>query len=376
MSTNDLPIPQFVPSFGEEEAKACYNYISSGGFLTEFTHTKEFERLICQHTGAKHAFAVNNGTLSLVAALLAFGVGVGDEVIVPNLTMIASPNAVRLIGAIPVLCDVDHDTITLDVEKAKLLLSPRTRAIMHVSLNGRCSESIYALKLMCKEHGLWLLEDAAQSLGSRFRGKNLGTFGDIGSFSFSPPKIISTGQGGALITDNDDLALAIRRVKDFGRLQGGGDIHTHFGINMKFTDVQALIGIEQMKKLPGRITRNHDIWNEYFTQLSELTNVIKMIKPNDNEWTVWFVDIFLKDKDTRDKLREYLKSRNIGTRDVYSPINEQVIYASSSTSLNDEFYESKLYGHTGLWLPSSNSLTKEDITRVCDCIKEFFRTLQ
>ena len=269
-------INQIEPSYDNEEATAVYSYINSGGWLSEFSKTLEFEKLICKFTGAKHCFAVNNGTISLSIALLAFGIKPGDYVIVPDITMIATPNSVKLIGAIPILVDIDEETLCLDINKTEQLLKTNNiSAIIHVSLNGRCN-NIEKLVKICRDKNIYLLEDSAQCLGSYHNNKHIGTFGDIGSFSFSTPKIISTGQGGALITNNDDFADKIKKLKNFGRNSGGLDIHNHFGINAKFTDIQAIIGIEQMKKLSSRIQRKKEIWNLYYNRLNTYTN-IKMI---------------------------------------------------------------------------------------------------
>lgn len=357
-------IPQMEPWFGEEEANACYEYMKSGYFVTEFHKTKEFEKMIADYTGAKHCIVTNNGTISLVLALLALGVKPCDEVIVPNYTMIATPNAVRLLGAIPVLADIEEETLTLDLNDVKNKITSLTKVVIHVSLNTR-SGNMNELVEFCKNNNLYLLEDSAQSLGSFKNGKHLGTFGDIGSFSFSPPKIISTGQGGALITNNDDLAFKIRKIKDFGREKGGVDFHDEFGVNFKFTDLQSCIGIEQMKKLPWRVNRMKEIWNIYYSRLSNHPK-IKLFNKTDPDWIPWFVDIYVENPD---ELLIYLKTHNIGSRRVYPPIHKQKIYKE----LNHlSFPVTEKYTSMGLWLPSSSKLTDEQINCVCDKILDFF----
>ena len=209
-----IMIPQMEPTFGKEEAEACYEYMKSGYFVTEFHKTKEFEKMICNYTGAKHCIVTNNGTISLVMALMALGIKHDDEVIVPNFTMIASPNSIKMVGGVPVFVDIEEQTLTMDLSEVKKKITPKTKCIMHVSMNTR-SGNMDELVNFCKENKLYLVEDSAQSLGSFKNKKHLGTYGDIGSFSFSPPKIISTGQGGALITNSDELAIKLRKIKDF-----------------------------------------------------------------------------------------------------------------------------------------------------------------
>ncbi|GAH87899.1 unnamed protein product, partial [marine sediment metagenome] len=212
-----------------EEKRAMADYLDSGGWLTEFRKTREFEKLIADYVGSGYASVVNNGTVSLIIALMALDIGDGDEVIVPDFTMIASANAVSLVGAKPVLVDVDPSNLCLDLDKAEAAVTPRTKAIMYVSLNGRCHDMNRVVALT-KKYNLYLVEDAAQALGSRYRGEHLGTFGEIGSFSFSFPKIITTGQGGALVTDDVELFRKMSMIKDFGRPRGGVDYHEIMGL--------------------------------------------------------------------------------------------------------------------------------------------------
>ena len=245
-------IMQMRPLFEEEEKKAVCEYMHEDGFITEFKRTEKFEQMIAEYTGAKHCVVVNNGTISLSLAAMAVGVEAGDEVIVPNYTMIATPNSLKMFGANPVFVDVEPDTLCLDFDLTKKAITPKTKAIMLVTANGRYPQSgIKAFEDLCTKQNLILIEDSAQSLGSFYPdGRHIGTVGLAGSFSFSAPKIISTGQGGAIVTNDDNVARKLRKLKDFGRSGGGNDIHDEIGFNFKFTELQACIGIEQMKKLP------------------------------------------------------------------------------------------------------------------------------
>ena len=360
-------IPQMTPWFDQKEADACYNYMTSGAYLTEYKYTTKLEQMICDFTNSKHCVMVNNGTISLSIALLAIGIQPNDEVILPNLTMIATPNAVKLLGAKPILVDIEENTLNIDLTTVESYINERTKAIIHVSLNGRCND-LYKLVELCQYHNIKLIEDSAQSLGSFYQNKHLGTYGDIGSFSFSSPKIISTGQGGALITNNDHLASKIKKIKNFGRETAGDDIYLDFGINSKFTDIQAVIGLEQMKKLPFRVTRMRQIWNIYYDRLSNHPKIY-MIKPNDNGWIPWFIDILINDPD---ELKFHLKDKNIGSRRIYPPIHQQIIYQQYN---HLSFPITEHYSNQGLWLPSSSQLTDLQIHHVCDSILSFFSDL-
>ena len=363
-------INQMEPWLGEEEKRAVTEYLDSGGWLTEFRKTREFEKLIADFTGSGYASVVNNGTISLVIALMALGIGDGDEVIVPDFTMIASANAVALVGAKPVLIDIDPSNLCLDLERAEAAITPRTKAVIYVSLNGRCHDMNKVTALAGKYH-LHLLEDAAQSLGSRYQGKHLGTFGEIGSFSFSFPKIITTGQGGALVTDNEELSRKISMIKDFGRPQSGVDYHEIIGLNSKFTDLQAVIGIEQMKKLDWRVKRKKEIYQRYHHLLHN-TEPIKFTATNLEDCSPWFIDIVVDGEGTRESLAKFLDERGIGSRPVYPAIHTQPPYSGAK----GDFKNSGHISQRGLWLPSASFLSDQDIERVCIEIKRFFGATQ
>jgi perosamine synthetase len=298
-------------------------------------------------------------------AAIAVGIEHGDEVIIPNFSMIASPNSVKMIGAIPVFVDVDPETLCLDIEKTKKAITKKTKAIMLVSANGRYPKpGIAAFVNLCKENNLILIEDSAQSLGSFFPdGKHIGSVGEVGSFSFSAPKIISTGQGGCLITNNDDLAFKLRRLKDFGRSGGGNDIHQWIGYNFKFTELQACVGLAQMKKLEFRVKRKREIWKLYKESLRDC-NGIKLFEQDIINTTPWFIDSLAE---KRNELQEFLKQNKIGTRIMYPPINKQLAY-----NLPGNFPVSDNIGVKGLWLPSANQLSDEEVKYVCSKIKQFY----
>ncbi|MCW5649314.1 MAG: DegT/DnrJ/EryC1/StrS family aminotransferase [Ramlibacter sp.] len=358
-------IMQMQPLFGEEEKHALSAYMDEGGFLTEFKRTSEFEQRIAEYTGAKHCIVVNNGTISLTLAALAAGVQAGDEVIVPNYTMIATPNSVQMFGAVPRFVDVEPQTLCLDIEKVTRAIGPRTKAIMLVAANGRYPRAgIQAFEELASTRGLLLIEDAAQSLGSFYPdGRHVGRAGCVGSFSFSAPKIISTGQGGALITDDDAMAARLRKLKDFGRTGGGNDLHDSIGYNFKFTELQACVGIEQMKKLPDRVARKKQIWRRYRDGLRGCAGI--SLFEHDLERTApWFIDAMA---DRRDALAQYMKEAGVGTRPMYPPINRQQAYA-----VPGDHPVSDSVGERGLWLPSAVQLTDSEIDRVCAAVVGFY----
>jgi perosamine synthetase len=351
------------PWIGDEERSAVGEYLASGGWLTEYERTAEFARMVGNYVGSKHAFIVSNGTVALYAALKALDIGAGDEVIVPAYTMIASANAVVLTGAAPVFVDVNPASLCLDLDQTEAAIAERTRAVMVVGLNGRAPDMDRANRLT-GTRGLHLIEDAAQALGARQRGRHLGTFGSVGSFSFSAPKIITTGQGGALVTDDDDLAERIRGIRDFGRRQAGVDVHDSMGYNFKFTDLQAVVGIEQMKKLDWRVGRKKAMYALYQALLADLEEVV-FLQTDLDEIAPWFVDALVPDPAA---LKRYLASHQIGSRRFYPVIPSQAAYGQGGSYPHSEYAAKH-----GLWLPSSSFLSDDQIAMICDRIRMFYR---
>jgi perosamine synthetase len=355
-------INQVEPWIGEEEQKAVAEYLSSGGWLTEFKKTREFERRLADFVGSRYALIVSNGTVSLSIALMALGIKGDDEVIVPNYTQIASSNSVVLAGAKPVLVDIDSSTHCLDLDLAEKAITSRTKAIMFVSLNGRCPDMNKVVALTQK-YGLHMIEDAAESLGCTYKGKHLGTFGIIGSFSFSPSKIITAGQGGGLVTDDEGLYNEMSSIKDFGRYKAGVDSYRIMGFNFKYTDLQAVIGIEQMKKLQWRVKRKKEMYALYQHELAGVSEV-RFVDTDLEDTAPWFIDVLVPDPLA---LKDYLGKRDIGTRPFFPPIHSQPPY-----ELNGEYPNSEYVSTHGLWLPSSSFLSDKDIKRVCTEIKRFY----
>jgi len=366
-NTNDMinwynmkNIVQHRPTFEKEEAEATYKYMLEDSFITEYKKTEELENIIQSYLNCKHCIMTTSGTCAIILSLMALNLNIGDEVIVPNYTMMATVNAIAMLKLKPVIIDVDKDTFTINLDTIKKNISDKTKAIIHVSLNNRY-KNMTELVNYCKEQNFYLIEDAAQSLGCRINGKNLGTFGNIGIFSLSSPKIISTGQGGFCVTDDDLLAKKMRMIKNFGRRESGKDNFEVFGINLKFTDLQAVIGIEQMKKMDYRVNRMREIYNLYYT---ELNNIVEMRPVLNDEWMPWFVDIFTE---KREELVAFLKKHKIATRPVYGEINKTQVYYNEALFVNSNYVSTH-----GLFLPSYITISDEDIKQVCKLIKFFY----
>jgi len=237
---------------------------------------KELEAAICDHFGCRYAQLTSSGTSALTTALAALGIGYGDEVITPAFTFVASFEAVLSVGAIPVLVDVD-DSLTMNPESVRNAITPRTRAIMPVHMCGSMAD-LDALAAICREHNLLLLEDACQSIGATYKGKHLGTIGDAGTFSFDFVKTMTCAEGGAVMTNREDLYLRADGYTDHGHdhkgADRGADLHPFIGYNYRISELHAAVGLAQIRRLPEFLAiqkRNHSLLKDLLSQIPEIS---------------------------------------------------------------------------------------------------------
>jgi len=351
-------INQIEPLITDADRAAVNEYMASGGWLTEHKHTREFEKQLATFVGSKYAIAVPNGTLGLYLALRGLGISSEQYVAVPAYTMVATINAVLWVGAIPVMVDVNPTNGCMDLDKIRAM---PVQAIIYVQINGRC-DNIEPLLQRKRDHGTIIIEDSCQALGSRHQEKFMGTYGDAGVYSFSPHKIITTGQGGMIVTDNDRAYETIHRLRDFGRTRAGEDWHISMGVNCKYTDLQAVIGKSQLAAIQSRIERKKYIFDRFYKEIPKYFTIPALQEGN----VPWFVDLFCVDRQTRDMLVLYLKGNGIATRNFYPPLADQP-YLSHFESLP----EAKQYAYRGLWLPSSLTLSDRQIDFILDKLHKF-----
>ena len=352
------------PLITEGDVQAVNEYLTSGGWLTEFTETRLFEKSICEYTGARFCSMAPSGTLALFLALKACDIGRDDEVIVPDLTMAATATAVLLAGARVVFADIEPGTLCLDLGRAEQLISARTKAVLFVSLNGRAPMGLADFVARCRSRGVTVIEDAAQSLGSFCAGRHLGTIGDGGCFSFSSQKIVTTGQGGAVVTDDEEIYRKMRLLRDFGRPEGGADRYLRVGWNLKFTDLQAAIGLSQMRRLAEIVDRKKRIFALYREHLSGIKG-IEIPATDLGSVTPWFVDV-LVDKEAKRPLMEHLHVNGVGSREFYPALHSEPAF-----SIAGAFPVAEAVSSRGLWLPSSLRLDETEVKRVCGLIRQF-----
>ncbi len=359
-------IAWWEPVIGKQEYKYIKKVLNSA-FPNEGPLTIEFQNKIADLVGAKYALAVPNATSAMFLSMKAIGIGPGDEVIVPDLTFIATANAVEMTGARAVLCDVDPSTLTINISACEKVITKKTRAIIPVHVSGRGADMKTILRLS-KKYNISVIEDAAEALMSKKGNKYLGTFGVTGCFSFSPAKIITTGQGGIIVTDDKSIYKKIVELKDQGRDKrgtGGDDIHTGIGYNFKFTDLQAAVGLGQLTMLSARIKKmkkNHILYKEKLKDVKEIE-----ILPFDiaNEELPLWTDAVCEQ---RNALDDFLKKNGADCRRFWFPIHKQKYYKN----YKGNFTNASLLSPKTLWLPSAFTLTDKDILKVIALIKTFY----
>lgn len=356
-------VPQYRPEFDGDERRMMQDYLDHDSFLTEFKQTKALEVELSNSLGVPHVCMVANGTLAITLAALSLGLAPGDKVICPNYTMIATVNALKLIGCEIVLCDVEYPSLWIDYEQLKEAITSEIKAVVFVSANGRYPSydplDVYS---RLRKQGICVIEDAAQSLGSTYRcGRAIGSLADVATLSFSTPKIVSTGQGGAVFSNSPSLIEKVRKTKDFGRVSGGNDLHDSFGINCKFTDLQAIIGLAQMKDLDRRIERKKHMFRHF---IASVANPKLQVLTNDLDHTApWFFEVLSTE---RSALANFLLENGFSSRAMYPPINSQKCIEQPGT-----FPVSEKIGREGLWVPCWPGMTDDTFENLISTLNRF-----
>ncbi len=359
--------PFWRPELGSSEQQNIEAVLSEN-YLNEGRFTTEFESRLASLLGVPHVVAVTSCTAALYLSLYALGVGPGDEVLVPDVTFVASASAVTMTGARPILVDVDEMSLMIDLDRAAEAVTERTRAVMPVHISGRPAPMDAILKF-AKERSLLVVEDAAEALLSRYQGRYLGTIGDAGCFSFSPNKTITTGQGGAVVTHDSDLYRRLCELKDQGRPHrgtGGDDTHDAVGFNFKLTNLQAAVGLGQLELLEERARRLTAIRQQYMDSLKSLPGLRFPTDDIDGGTVPQWVDVVVPDR--RDDLVDFLQKSGMNCRKFWHPIHTHRPYR-----LDDQgFPVSTRLVPNSLWLPSAFQMTTEDVAAVCQKVRDFF----
>jgi len=350
-------IPVCEPNIGREELENITEAVKSGWISSAGEFVEKFEKEFARFLGVKHAISTSSGTTALHLALSALGVKPGDEVIIPDLTFVATAHAIRHCFAKPVLVDVTRSYWCINPDRIEEKITDKTKAIVPVHLYGNPCDMKPILEI-AEKHGLFVVEDAAEALGSEYMGRKVGSFGDIGCFSFYGNKIITTGEGGMCVTNNDDLAERMRLLRNQAMHPKRRYYHVDVGYNYRMTNVQAAIGLAQVRKLDTFIAIKRANARLYSLLLSDCDDIVLHPEEPWAKSTFWMYSVLV---DKRDKVMLELKKEGIDTRPFFIPMHQLPPYHD-----NNGYPASDYLGMHGLNLPSSTRLTDDEVSFVCE----------
>jgi perosamine synthetase len=358
-------IPLATPVLDGNELEYITDCIFTGWVSSRGKYVDQFESEFSKYVGCSNSLAVSNGTVALHLALVALGIGPGDEVLVPNLTFAASVNAILYVGAIPILIDVDPDTLDINPDLIRPLLTKRTRAIMPVHLYGHPAQ-MDEIMCLARENNLLVIEDCAEALGSLYRDRHVGTFGDAATFSFFGNKTITTGEGGMIIFSNKEKYDKAKILRDHGMSVSRRYWHEEVGYNYRLTNIQAAIGVAQMEKVESFVDRKRWIAGQYKKYLAGNALIKLPIEKNNCLSSYWLYTVVLSESlaKSRDAIIKCLEFNGIESRPIFYPIHLMPPYQKFAT-LQDSYPVSIRVSECGISLPSFVKISEQEIERVC-----------
>ena len=354
----ELKYPVYQPSLNGNEKKYVNECLDSTWISGKGKFIDKFEKDFAKYIGSNHAAGVCNGTVALHLALEALGIGEGDEVIVPTLTYVASVNAITYTGAKPVFVDSLESTWQIDPEDVKEKITSKTKAIICVHLYGHPCE-MKSLVEICEKHGLFLVEDCAEAIGSQYDGKHVGVFGDVATFSFYGNKTITTGEGGMVTTNDETLYERIIHLKGQGLAKYREYWHDTIGYNYRMTNICAAIGLAQLERINSIIEKKIEIAKWYREEFKE-SNFEFHIETKNVVHSYWMCTILLPMDVDRRELKEYLLNNGIETRPMFYPVHTMPIYAQKY----EKHKAAEALARRGINLPSYPGLKKTDIQEI------------
>ncbi len=364
MPFSPITIPVYQPYLCGRETEYVNQCLASS-WISKGDFNGRFERQFEEFLGDCHATSVSNGTTALHLALLALGIGPGDEVIVPTLTYIASVNMIAHSGATPVLVDSTVSSWQMDPEDVKRKITSRTRAVLAVHLYGQSCE-MTALENICRENGLWLIEDCAEAFGSSYRGRNVGTFGDIATFSFFGNKTITTGEGGMVVSRDPKLLQKAIHLKGQAVSPSREYWHDALGFNYRMNNICAAIGLAQMESATEILKKKRQIAGWYREMLRGQPLELHE-EAEGTHHSFWLCSALAENERTRDDLRAAIRNEGIETRPVFHPAHTMPVFSSTLP-----FPVAEDISRRGFSLPSYPALTEDLVGHVCRCIRDFF----
>ncbi len=375
----DWKIPLYKVYWDEEDVEAVANVVRRGMYWATGPEIEEFEKTVANYVGAKYCVSFNSGTSALHAILLAYGIKTGDQVIVPSFTFIATANAPLFVGARPVFADVEDKTFGLDPNDVKRRITKNTKAIMPIHYGGLPCQ-IGELKKVAEDYSLLLIEDAAESIGASIHGRKVGSFGDAAMFSFCGNKVITTGEGGVIVTSSGEIYEQLKLVRSHGRLE----MEPYFmsvktldyitlGYNWRMSSFTGALGLSQMKKL-DKVIEMRRRSAEYLTSMLSSVDGIIVPDPPEGYFHVYqMYTIRVKGgKNIRDKLKDYLKNKGIMTKVYFEPIHRTPFYRENLGYLERELPVTERLSDEVLTLPIYPTMTSEEMNHIVESIKSFF----
>jgi len=364
-------IPVCEPFLSGKELEYVSDCIRSNWISSQGKYIQEFEQSFARYCGCQYGISTTSGTTALHLALASLGIGTGDEVIIPAFTMIATAFAVAYTGAKPVLVDAEPETWNMDSSQIEARITRRTKAIMPVHIYGHPCDMDPILEIARKHH-LWVIEDAAEAHGAEYKGKKAGGIGDVNCFSFYANKIITTGEGGMVVTNNAGIAERARTLKDLAHSREKRFLHTDIAFNYRMTNLQAAIGLAQFEKIDDLVERRRAHAYLYNGLLKDIEGIVL---PPEREWAknvYWMYGILLEDSfgPSRDELMERLKKQGIDTRAFFIPIHQQSAFQKENLFQGESYPIAEKISQEGLYLPSGSGLSSEQIEYVCQVIKD------
>jgi perosamine synthetase len=356
--------PVSMPSLEGRELEYVTDAVNSGWISSLGSYVSRFEKAFAQFCGVEHAITVSNGTAALHLGLHAMGIGAGDEVILPDLSFIASANAVMMANAKPVFCDVKPDSLCIDPSRIEKLITPRTKAIMPVHLYGHPAE-MDAIGEIAAGHELKVIEDAAEAHGSAIGDRRVGGFGDCAAFSFYANKNITTGEGGMITTNDQDLASEMRILRDHAMSLNKRYWHEQMGFNYRMTNLQAAIGCAQMEKIDTYLSRRRSLYEGYAERLAEAQGLRLNREAAGTTNSFWMIcaEIEHGDRDRRDRICIDLLKHGIDTRPYFYPMSEMPYFDAAATPIAHSV------ASRGFNLPTYLSLKEADLDYICTTLK-------
>ena len=364
-------IPVNEPLLNGNEKKYLCECIDTGWISSEGPFVKEFEQKMSASAGRKYGIAVSNGTAALEVAVQALGIGAGDEVIMPAFTIISCAMAVTKAGAVPVLIDSDMHTWNMKAEEIEAKITPRTKAIMIVHLYGLPVEADPILAL-AEKYGLKVIEDAAEMHGQTYKGKPCGSFGDISTFSFYPNKHITTGEGGMVVTDDEDLAQRCRMLRNLCFRKDVRYVHDEISDNYRFTNLQAAVGLAQLERLDEFVARKRTMGRYYTERLKDVEGLMLPIEKTgyaDNIYWVYGIVLNPDIQADNKTIQKLLADEGIGSRTFFWCMHEQPVYRKQGLFHGENYPNAEYLARKGFYIPSGLALMREQMDQVVTGVK-------